>query len=86
MITGPSHAEEIALEKLTYLTFASSPLDLAETMSQKFSNHYINTTTTNDLKGAEYAAVLKNVLHWLRVYIMAWDMAIIFMHFLLPMR
>jgi len=61
MITGPSHAEEIALEKLTYLTFASSPVDLAKTMNQTFSNHYINTTTTNDLKGAEYAAVLKNV-------------------------
>lgn len=61
MITGPSHAEEIALEKLTYLTFAAVELSLAKEMSHAFANHYIHTTTTNDLKGAEYAAVLKNV-------------------------
>lgn len=61
MLTGPSHAEEIALEKLTYLTFASPDEGYAKQLAAVFSNHYIKSIISNDLAGAEYATVLKNV-------------------------
>ncbi|MBI3236087.1 MAG: NAD(P)-binding domain-containing protein, partial [Bacteroidetes bacterium] len=61
MITGPSHAEEIALEKLTYLTIASSNEILCKQLEQILKNDYIKTIISNDLRGAEYASVLKNV-------------------------
>ncbi len=61
MLTGPSHAEEIALEKLTYLTFASPDQHYAKQLAAAFSNHYIKSIISSDLAGAEYATVLKNV-------------------------
>ncbi|MEI6881778.1 MAG: NAD(P)H-dependent glycerol-3-phosphate dehydrogenase [Bacteroidota bacterium] len=61
MITGPSHAEEIALEKLTYLTIASSNEMLSASLAKLLSNDYIKTILSTDLKGAEYASILKNV-------------------------
>jgi glycerol-3-phosphate dehydrogenase (NAD(P)+) len=61
MITGPSHAEEIALEKLTYLTFASENQVYGKSLADMFGNHYIKTILSDDMVGAEYASVLKNV-------------------------
>ena len=61
IISGPSHAEEIALEKLTYLTFASQNQKMAEFMASKFECRYVKTSTSDDIYGTEYAAVLKNI-------------------------
>ncbi len=60
-ITGPCHAEEIAAEKLSYLTFASINIALAENIASSFKTNYLNTITTHDVFGVQYAAVLKNI-------------------------
>jgi glycerol-3-phosphate dehydrogenase (NAD(P)+) len=61
VITGPCHAEEVALERLSYLTVASENSDLAENMSNLIKNRYIKCTISDDIYGTEYAAVLKNI-------------------------
>ncbi len=61
IISGPSHAEEIALEKLTYLTVASQNTVLAELMADALRCRYVKTSTSDDIYGTEYAAVLKNI-------------------------
>jgi glycerol-3-phosphate dehydrogenase (NAD(P)+) len=61
VIGGPSHAEEIALERLSYLTVACENLDNARIMSHKLSARYIRTTISEDIRGVEYAAILKNI-------------------------
>lgn len=61
VITGPCHAEEIALERLSYLTVASSQDALARTVADRLKNHYVNCTLSNDVYGTEYAAVIKNI-------------------------
>lgn len=60
-IMGPCHAEEVANEKLSYLTF--SGLDEAKTaaIASKFQTYYINTVVNQDVIGVQYAAVLKNI-------------------------
>ena len=61
IITGPSHAEEIALEKLTFLTAASKSKTFRDTIIQIFSCSYVRTISSNDIYGLEYATVLKNI-------------------------
>jgi glycerol-3-phosphate dehydrogenase (NAD(P)+) len=61
IIGGPSHAEEIALEKLSYLTIACKNLDNARVMSSKLTARYIRVSISNDIYGVEYAAILKNI-------------------------
>jgi len=61
LITGPSHAEEIAQERFTFLTAASPNADLAETVAKLFSNRYVRTSVSRDLMGIELAVVLKNI-------------------------
>ncbi len=62
VISGPCHAEEIALERLSYLTFASNDLKVARLVAMKFACHYVKTAISDDIYGTEYAAVLKNVI------------------------
>jgi glycerol-3-phosphate dehydrogenase (NAD(P)+) len=61
IITGPSHAEEVSMEKMTYLTFASPDRTKAETIANLFSNRWIMTIISSDIFGIEYAAVMKNI-------------------------
>jgi len=61
LICGPCHAEEVALEKLSYLTIGCSDLHKASVMAKMLSCRYIKTTTTEDVYGTELAAILKNV-------------------------
>ncbi|MDL2278406.1 NAD(P)H-dependent glycerol-3-phosphate dehydrogenase [Parabacteroides sp. OttesenSCG-928-G07] len=61
IIGGPCHAEEIALERLSYITLACSDIRKAEAISQVFNNHYLENSLSEDVIGIEYAAVLKNV-------------------------
>lgn len=61
VISGPSHAEEIATERLTYLTCGSENKELALKVSSAISCRYVNTILSDDIEGIEYAGVLKNV-------------------------
>jgi glycerol-3-phosphate dehydrogenase (NAD(P)+) len=61
LICGPCHAEEVALEKLSYLTIGCHDIEKAEVLSKLLSCRYIKTTTTEDVFGTELAAILKNV-------------------------
>lgn len=61
VISGPCHAEEVALEKLSYLTIASTDVNLAENFANHLNTRYIKTNISDDIFGTEYAAVLKNI-------------------------
>ena len=61
VLTGPCHAEEVALERLSYLTIACADLDIANVVADQFSSSYIRTSANDDVVGAEYAAMLKNI-------------------------
>lgn len=61
VISGPCHAEEVALEKLSYLTIASADTELAACFAGMLQTRYIKTNVSDDIYGTEYAAVLKNI-------------------------
>jgi len=61
VITGPCHAEEVALERLSYLTIACNDAKKAEIVAQNLSSNYIKTKISDDIIGTEYAAMLKNI-------------------------
>jgi glycerol-3-phosphate dehydrogenase (NAD(P)+) len=60
-VLGPCHAEEVASEKLSYLTFSGIDEDTAEDIAACFKAPYINTVVNPDILGVQYAAVLKNI-------------------------
>ena len=62
VITGPCHAEEVALERLSYLTVACQDNLVAEFMSNQLRCNFIKVITSDDIYGTEYSAVLKNVV------------------------
>ena len=61
VITGPCHAEEVALERLSYLTIACADAEKAKVVAKNLSSNYINTKISDDIIGTEYAAMLKNI-------------------------
>ncbi len=61
VVGGPCHAEEVAQERLSYLTFACSDKRVASDCARLFANHYIKTILSSDTMGVEYGAVLKNI-------------------------
>lgn len=60
-VTGPCHAEEIAMERLSYLTFSCTDIQKAELVARWFDNRYLHTVVNEDVDGTQYAAVLKNI-------------------------
>lgn len=61
IIAGPCHAEEIALERLSYLTIGCTDINQAKTWSELFANKYVHITPSNDVVGLEYSSVMKNI-------------------------
>lgn len=62
VITGPCHAEEVALEKLSYLTVAGMDAEATSQLATQMNCRYIKTIVSDDIYGTEYAAVLKNIM------------------------
>lgn len=61
VITGPCHAEEVALERLSYLTIACGDRIKAKVVAKVLTSNYIKTKISDDIIGTEYAAMLKNI-------------------------
>ena len=60
-LLGPCHAEEVAAEKLSYLTFTGLDNETTKAIAAFFKTKYINTIINNDIYGVQYAAILKNI-------------------------
>ena len=61
VLGGPSHAEEVALGRLTYLTIGCADLNKAQNFADMMASEYVKTKISDDVIGIEYASVLKNV-------------------------
>jgi glycerol-3-phosphate dehydrogenase (NAD(P)+) len=61
VITGPCHAEEVAMERLSYLTIACQDENKAQILADSLKSWYIKTKVSDDIIGTEYAAMLKNI-------------------------
>ena len=61
VITGPCHAEEVAMERLSYLTIACQDQDQAKKVGECLKSRYIQVKMSDDIIGTEYAAMLKNI-------------------------
>jgi glycerol-3-phosphate dehydrogenase (NAD(P)+) len=61
VIAGPCHAEEVALERLSYLTISCGDAEKAQAIADNLSSDYIKTKISDDIIGVEYAVMLKNI-------------------------
>lgn len=61
VIAGPCHAEEVALERLSYLTISCADAEKAQAIADALSSDYIKTKISDDIIGTEYAVMLKNI-------------------------
>jgi glycerol-3-phosphate dehydrogenase (NAD(P)+) len=61
IISGPCHAEEVSMERLSYLTLTSKHIEVARALCEVFACKYIKTTPSTDIYGVEFAAALKNI-------------------------
>ncbi|WP_242083287.1 NAD(P)H-dependent glycerol-3-phosphate dehydrogenase [Aestuariivivens sediminis] len=61
VIAGPCHAEEVALERLSYLTISCADENKAKAIAKNLSSDYIKTKISDDIIGVEYAVMLKNI-------------------------
>ena len=61
VVAGPCHAEEVALERLSYLTVGCKELENAQAIARKLTNSYVKTSVSQDVAGIEFSSVLKNV-------------------------
>lgn len=61
VIAGPCHAEEVALERLSYLTISCADQKMAQEIAKQLSSSYIKTKISDDIIGVEYAVMLKNI-------------------------
>lgn len=61
VLAGPCHAEEVALERLSYLTIGCRSREMARALARRFVNDFIYTTISDDIVGIEYGSVMKNI-------------------------
>lgn len=61
VLAGPCHAEEVAMERLSYLTIGCCDRNKARSLAQLFHTSYVNTTVNEDVYGLEYSSVMKNI-------------------------
>lgn len=61
IISGPSHAEEVSRNKLSYLTVACKDKENGEIIGERFSTDSIRISYSDDIYGIEYAGILKNI-------------------------
>ena len=61
VMAGPCHAEDVALERLSYLTVGCSNIDHATQFAAKLANNFIKTSVSEDVVGIEFGSVLKNI-------------------------
>lgn len=61
VIAGPCHAEEVALERLSYITIAGGDSGISQEIANDLSSEYIKAKTSDDVVGIEYASMLKNI-------------------------
>ena len=61
LVTGPSHAEEVGMGRLSYLTVVGLDDDARRQVARKFERPYIRISYSEDIFGVEYAAIMKNI-------------------------
>lgn len=61
VLAGPCHAEEVALERLSYLTIGCSSREKARIIAQRFTTSFVRSSISDDILGIEYSSVMKNI-------------------------